>query len=131
MITRILETILYCRDLDGARRFYADMLGLRPISDMRPRSLGFRVSADHVLLIFNPDETPKPNPDVPSHGAVGFGHVGFGVAPGSLDSWRSRLASAGVAIEKETTWRTGARSIYFRDQDHNSVELIDGDPWPA
>ena len=56
MITRILETILYCRDLDGARRFYADILGLRPVSDMRPRSLGFRVSADHVLLLFNPDD---------------------------------------------------------------------------
>lgn len=131
MITRILETILYCRDLDGARRFYAEALGLRPISDMRPRSLGFRVSSDHVLLVFNPEETPKPNPDVPSHGAAGHGHVGLGVAPGSLESWRTRLEAAGVPIEKETTWRTGARSIYFRDQDRNSVELIEGDPWPA
>ncbi len=130
MIDRILETILYCRDMDGARRFYTETLGLRQVSDNRPRGMGFRISPNAVLLIFNPDLTPLPNPMVPSHGAIGPGHIGLGVAPNTLDEWRVRLADAGVPIEQEASWPNGARSIYFRDQDGNSVELIEGDLWP-
>lgn len=131
MIQRILETILYCRALDEAERFYAGTLGLRRVSDARPRGLTFRVSPDAVLILFNPDLTPLPHPDVPAHGAPGHGHVGFGVEAGSLERWRRRLEDAGCPIEREVRWPTGARSLYVRDPERHSVELIDGDPWPA
>ena len=36
----------------------------------------------------------------------------------------------GVAIEHEQTWSYGSRSIYFRDPDNNSLELITDDHYP-
>ncbi len=129
-ITHVLETILYCTDLREAHRFYADVLGLRAVSDMSELGMGFRLSPTSVLLLFQPDESSKPGREVPSHGVRGPGHVGFAIEGGTLDAWRTRLQGAGVAIEQEVAWKSGARSVYVRDPSGNSVELIDGDLWP-
>ncbi len=42
---------------------------------------------------------------------------------------RGTVASAGVPIEHEQEWPGGGRSLYFRDPDGNSLELITRGTW--
>lgn len=130
-LLHIFETALYSSDLARAERFYAGVLGLRRVTDMSPRGLAFRVGPSDVLLIFDAREAATPTETAPPPGATGAGHVAFAIKASELDAWRASLIRAGVSIEKETTWSNGARSIYFRDPDGNSLELAAGDLWPA
>lgn len=126
------ETVLYAPDLDVAGAFYERTLGLRPISRSE-RGLGFRVNADAVLLIFEPEaaRAQAAAANVPAHGAIGPGHVAFRVAPGSLAAWRDRLKDRGIPIELERGWERGGRSLYVRDPAGNSIELLEGEIWPT
>lgn len=128
----LLETILYTPDPVATARFYAEVVGLRPLEEPSERMAVLRVGVGSVLLLFEPTWSGRPGRDVPSHGAAGPGHVAFRVD--DLDAWPARLAQHGVEVEQEITWpegffRTG-RSIYFRDPAGNSVEVMDTDIWP-
>lgn len=128
----ILEAALYASDLDAAERFYGGLLGLERIVRVEDRHVFYRVGAA-VLLVFNPAETCKP-PDnrdlpVPPHGADGPGHVCFAVEAAAMEAWRVRLAAAGVEVEADFHWPGGARSIYFRDPDGNSIEMAEPRLW--
>ena len=82
-----------------------------------------------MLLIFDPARSSVPGRPVPSHGALGAGHVAFAVDEGELDAFGERLRRSGVEIESEVTWDEGGRSLYVRDPAGNSVELIEGEAW--
>jgi catechol 2,3-dioxygenase-like lactoylglutathione lyase family enzyme len=123
---RVYETVVYATDLEAARVFYREVLGLREVEDGV-----FRLDDDGVLLLFDPTESSRPGRVVPSHGPDGATHVAFAVGAGELDAWRERLADQGVELEQEQCWRGGeVRSLYVRDPAGNSVELVDGDLWP-
>ena len=129
----ILETAVYCRDLDAARRFYCEVLGLELFAEQRGRHLFFRCGRG-VLLVFNPDATASEvttvnGSAIPLHGATGPSHMAFAVREAELDGWRTRLASAGVAIESEVVWPRGGQSLYFRDPAGNSLELATPRLW--
>ena len=130
--TAILETALYATDLDAAERFYGGVLGLERVTRAGDRHVFFRCGGA-MLLVFNPAETLKPATEgalpVPSHGTRGPGHVAFAAAAAELDRWRARLAQAGIAIEADFAWPTGARSIYVRDPAGNSVEFAEPSLW--
>jgi len=123
---RVYETVVYANDLDAARAFYRDVLGLREVEEGV-----FRLDDEGVLLLFDPAESSRPGRVVPSHGPSGAIHVAFAVGEGELDAWRERLAERGVELEQDQDWgRGGARSLYVRDPAGNSVELVEGDLWP-
>ncbi|GAB4358025.1 MAG: VOC family protein [Oricola sp.] len=128
----MLETALYVADLDAAERFYGSVMGLRRIARVDGRHVFFACGAG-VLLLFNPERTMQPpsNPamPVPAHGARGPGHACFRVAAVDMDAWRDHLEGAGVAIEADFRWPNGARSIYFRDPDGNSLEIAEPKLW--
>lgn len=126
-ISRILETCLYVDDVEAARRFYADVLGLTVYSRAGERHVFFRCG-DAMFLLFNPEQTAQPGGMVPPHGANGAGHVAFAVAPDEIPAWRERLEAASVAVEAEVTWPDG-RSLYFRDPAGNSIELTTPAIW--
>lgn len=147
--TGIYETILYGEDLDAMEQFYREVIGLRLVSRVEERSRGFRVSESQMLLVFRASVTKQGHPVVPTHAAVGEGHVAFSIERGTYEAWRARLVDAGVEIEKEVQWpargepRPGggsggesgaderaARSMYVRDPARNSVEFVEGDLWP-
>lgn len=130
-LQRIHETVLYGPDLDAMAAFYSGVLGLRQISRNADRGVVFRITPDSVLIAFNPVLTVKSHETVPSHGAIGAGHVAFTVDVAELEAWREHLAGRGLAIEREVTWPTGARSLYVRDPAGNSVEFLAGEVWPA
>jgi catechol 2,3-dioxygenase-like lactoylglutathione lyase family enzyme len=121
----VYETVVYATDLEAATGFYRDVLGLREVDDG-----AFRLDDGGILLLFDPARSSQTGRPVPSHGAMGAGHVAFTVD--TLHAWRERLLEAGVKLEQEKEWaRGGARSIYIRDPAGNSVELVEGDLWPA
>ncbi len=124
---RILETVLYADDLTAAERFYRDALGLE-VLDRSELMVVFRCGGG-VLLIFSPKKSGVPGRSVPSHGAIGPGHLAFAAREDDLDSWRSRLIESGVEIESEVEWERGGLSIYFRDPAGNSIELAPPTLW--
>ncbi len=63
---------------------------------------------------------------IPAHGTTSVAHGALAVAPSEQDAWRQRLLAHGVVIEHEQDWPMGTHSIYFRDPDGHSLELIDG-----
>ncbi len=127
-IDRVLESVLYAADLNGAERFYADVLGLTLHSRQPGLFVFFRCGAAGMVLLFNPDAASKGR-DVPAHGARGPGHLCFAVAEADLPAWRERLRAAAVLIEQEVSWPQGGRSLYFRDPAGNSLELATPDLW--
>lgn len=131
-IEGVLEAALYASDLDAAEHFYATVLGLERIARHDDRHIFFRCGQT-VVLIFNADETVKAaSPGalpVPPHGATGAGHLCFRVSGDQLDDMVAKLTAAGVAIEADFRWPTGARSIYFRDPAGNSLECAEPKLW--
>jgi catechol 2,3-dioxygenase-like lactoylglutathione lyase family enzyme len=124
------ETVLYAPDPQAAARFYLDVLDLDEVEEADEMNAAFRLPDGNVLLIFNPERSAQPGRPVPSHGAVGVGHVAFKLEGGTLDEAAVVLRDKGVEVEQEVDWGRG-RSIYFRDPAGNSVELVDGDIWPS
>jgi catechol 2,3-dioxygenase-like lactoylglutathione lyase family enzyme len=132
-ITGILETCLCAPDLDAVRRFYSDVLGLEVYSQQPGRHVFFRCG-QAMFLVFNSDSTRIDRVVVggvalPNHGTTGAGHVAFRVSDSELESWRDRLAAAGVAVEAQVDWPNGGRSLYFRDPGGNSLELATPRLW--
>jgi catechol 2,3-dioxygenase-like lactoylglutathione lyase family enzyme len=128
----ILETAIYAEDLAAAEAFYGGVLGLAKVTAVRDRHVFFRCGPG-MLLIFNPHATVHPSADpalpVPTHGARGPGHVAFAADGAELDDLRARLEAAGVEIEADFRWPNGARSVYCRDPEGNSVEFAERGLW--
>lgn len=132
-IRSILETALYCPDLDAADEFYSRVLGLERLGKQENRHLFYRIG-DSMLLIFNPDATREGAPEsadlpVGAHGSWGEGHVAFRSTPEEIDDWRDYLEARGIEIEEELAWPEGGRSIYFRDPTGNSLEFATPSVW--
>jgi catechol 2,3-dioxygenase-like lactoylglutathione lyase family enzyme len=128
---RVYETVLYAHDVAATARFYADVLGLRLVEGPDELTAAFRLDDGGVLLIFDPARSGLPDRPVPSHGMEGAGHVAFSVGAGELDACGDELRARGIEIEREMRWPRGGRSLYVRDPAGNSVELVEGDLWPA
>ena len=131
-VGRVVETALYVDDLVRARNFYVDVFGARVMLDTA-RLLALDVNGESVLLLFSRGETLQPldtpGGRVPAHGASGVQHLAFAIAAREVDTWLARLASAGVEIESRVRWPRGGESIYVRDPDGHSVELITPGLW--
>ena len=131
MSPAILETALYSEDLDAAKRFYTEKLGLEVIVEVPGRHVFFRLE-NSVLLIFDPAATVEPSSGslaVPVHGATGEGHACFSTAPLGYEHWLETVRGKGIEIEREVTWPNGARSFYFRDAAGNSLEFGEPKLW--
>ncbi|MGE0000552.1 MAG: VOC family protein [Fimbriimonadaceae bacterium] len=125
---RILETALYAEDLDAARQFYVDVLGLEVIHFDPERDLFMRLERS-VLIVFKASRTRIHDSNVPPHGTVGAGHVAFEADRDGIEEWKVRLEKAHVPITQEIDWPNGARSIYFEDPAGNVLEFATRDLW--
>lgn len=130
-LNHILETCLYAADLEAAKDFYTQVLGLKLHAEEPGHHVFFRCGRS-MLLVFDPRETTRIHSSgPPSHGAAGAGHVAWSVTEEELGVWRQRLRDNTVAIEQEITWPHGGHSIYFRDPAGNSLELATPELWKA
>lgn len=126
-VTRLYETAIYADDVPAAARFYAEVVGLRPIASPDAHSAAFRTPDGGVLLIFDPKRTSGSGRFVPPHGARGAGHLAFSVE--ALATAAEALVAHSVEVEREIEWPRGGRSVYFRDPAGNSVEFVEGEIW--
>ncbi|MCI0395562.1 MAG: VOC family protein [Chloroflexi bacterium] len=126
----VAEAVLYVTDLARAARFYTEVLGL-PLTAAFDEARFLQTGPNSTLILFNVEGIEKRVSVIPSHGARGRGHVALAVPAEEMDAWRGRLLAHGVAIEHEQEWPQGTHSIYFRDPDDNSLELIDAGHYPA
>lgn len=131
-IERVVETALYVDDLSRARAFYVETFGFSPLLES-DRLVALSVGDASVLLLFQRGATTQPLPTaggvVPPHGASGAQHLAFAIPRGGLDEWIRRLERLGIAIESRVRWPRGGQSLYVRDPDGHSVELITPGLW--
>ncbi len=131
-VERIVETALYVNDLTRASRFYADVIGCTVLLET-PRLIAMSVAGESVLLLFQrgatEDALPTEGGVVPGHGAHGNQHLAFAIARDAVPAWLRRLEEAGVTIESRVQWPRGGESVYVRDPDGHSVELVTPGVW--
>ena len=131
-LSGVLEAALYIDNLDAAKGFYGDVLGLEKITEVEGRHVFYR-AGDTVVLLFIAEQTRIPTANaklpVPPHGAEGQGHLCFAADAAALKAWHERLESAGIEIEADFEWPNGARSIYVRDPAGNSIEFAEPKLW--
>ncbi len=124
----IHETALYVEDLERAAEFYRTTFGFEELGHDQKRHVFLRAGRD-VLLLFSAKATRSPGGSVPPHGATGEIHVAFETTPEGLEAWRVHLASLAIPIEAEVEWPRGGRSLYIRDPDRHSIELVTRGIW--
>ena len=128
----ILETALYSGDLARAERFWGGLIGLEMVLRQAGRHVFFRCG-DGMLLIFDPSVSEvSASPQGPghlAHGARGPGHMCFAATDAEITAWRARFEAEGIAIEDDFHWPNGARSLYIRDPDGNSIEFAEPRLW--
>jgi catechol 2,3-dioxygenase-like lactoylglutathione lyase family enzyme len=131
-LTDLKETCLYVDDLQRARTFYAQVLGL-PLLFEDSRFCALDVATRHVLLIFargaSLEGSSLPNGFIPPHDGSGPVHVGFAVTRHELPKWEEHLKAHGVEILSQVSWLKDARSVYFRDPDGHLLELLTPGVW--
>jgi catechol 2,3-dioxygenase-like lactoylglutathione lyase family enzyme len=131
----VVETVLYADDLPRAIDFYRDVIGLALMTGDGERFQSFDAGAGRVLLLFKRGGTLVPQPVstggfIPPHDGHGPHHLAFAIATDDYEAWRRWLQTRGVAIESETQWGRGGRSVYFRDPEQHLVELVTPGIWP-
>ncbi|MGD8815626.1 MAG: VOC family protein [Acidobacteriota bacterium] len=129
----VIETALYCPDLEAAERFYTEVLNFEVFARDEGRHLFFRCG-DGMLLLFNPQHTSTTVTEVgdakmPLHGHDGAGHTAFRAGAEEIEHWKERLVAHGVAIESEIAWPEGGNSIFFRDPAGNVLEFTTPITW--
>ena len=123
----IKETCIYWEDIELAKRFYHEILGLPIISQLKGKHIFFRVG-DSVLLCFNPkDSSQKLSP--PAHYSTGKYHFAFEVNPNEYEQHKSEIIGLGIVITDEVTWKNGQKSFYFEDPIGNVLEIIPKGIW--
>jgi catechol 2,3-dioxygenase-like lactoylglutathione lyase family enzyme len=120
IVSEHLHTALRVRDLEGARRFYGEVVGLAETrvggDPARPSS----VWLEGIQLVRAEEQ------DTREKGVLD--HIGLSVA--NLDEIVASLTGGGVALEapvRETTLPNGQRLrlVFFRDPEGNRIELTE------
>lgn len=119
---KIKETCLYIQDLEKARAFYQDLLGLDVINYMPEKHLFLR-AGESVLLCFNPEDS-KTKVSPPPHFATGPQHLAFEVPAVEYEDHKRALTKKEITVIDEVTWKSGMKSFYFRDPAGNILEIV-------
>jgi catechol 2,3-dioxygenase-like lactoylglutathione lyase family enzyme len=126
-LKQIKETCIYTQDLEAARLFYCEKLGLPLISYLPNKHLFLRVG-NSVLLCFNPEDSQlKKSP--PAHYATGKIHYAFEVSVADYEKTKAEISDKGIVITDEVTWRNGQQSFYFEDPMGNVLEVVPEGIW--
>jgi len=118
-------TFVYVSDLARSAEFYGGVLGLRPALDQVPPGESapvvriFEVTPSAYLGLCRRDPSSLKGTDVKADGVI------ICLVTDEVDDWASRLAAAGVAIEKPPTLnpRYNIYHLFVRDPDGHLVEI--------
>ncbi len=129
-INKIVETAIYCDDVQGMLDFYKALPGIEVVAEYLPR-LVFLKCGESLLAIFNRSMSSQDGQVAPHHGVNGAQHFAFEVPNSEYEDWKKLIAEK-CGIEKEIAWESrtnGARSFYFRDPAGNNVEIAEEKLW--
>jgi catechol 2,3-dioxygenase-like lactoylglutathione lyase family enzyme len=114
--------------------FYVNRLGLNLVSEEEGTHV-FLKAGKSMLLIFNPQNTSiSTNSIFPAHGAItppSSIHFALEIEQVGYEAARNVLIKNKIPIEKEMSWGSGGKSIYFRDPVGNLVEFVTKGQWPV
>ncbi|MGK7391188.1 MAG: VOC family protein [Candidatus Cyclobacteriaceae bacterium M2_1C_046] len=125
--TGIKETCIYIKDLEQAKAFYYEKLGLEIISYVEEKHIFFR-AGNSVLLCFNPEDS-KIKDSPPPHFANGPIHFAFEVPQQDYQNAKEEIRLKGIEIIDEVTWKSGLESFYFKDFAGNVLEIVPEGVW--
>lgn len=128
-ILNLAEAALYVDDLSRAVAFYQQVIGLQLTAQFKDACF-LQTGPDSTLILFDRQKLKQRRSSIPTHGSQGPGHVALAIQPEEMDAWRIRLIQHHVEIEHEQDWPQGTHSIYFRDPEQNSLELIESTHYP-
>lgn len=121
-ISQIKETCLYCENLEEAKKFYEDKLGLEVINFLPDKHLFLR-AGNSVLLIFNPSDS-KTKTSPPAHYSFGKQHFAFEVKKEEYEKTKAEIELKGITIIDTVVWKSGQESFYFNDPAGNILEIV-------
>jgi catechol 2,3-dioxygenase-like lactoylglutathione lyase family enzyme len=119
---KIKETCLYIENLETAKDFYHELLGLPVINYVPGKHLFLRVG-ESVLLLFNPEDS-KQKISPPPHFGGGKQHFAFEISEEEYDEAKEEISAKGIRIIDEITWPGGKKSFYFNDTEGNVLEIL-------
>jgi catechol 2,3-dioxygenase-like lactoylglutathione lyase family enzyme len=132
-INKIIETVLYCDDVEEMLVFYQNLFDFEILQKSLPRGV-FLKCGESVLAIFNRSMTREGNQVAPAHGATGVQHMAFEVPDGEYEEWKKIFTEKGIEIIQEVEWESrnnGAKSFYFIDPAGNNIELSEKKLWDS
>ncbi|MFQ3586479.1 MAG: VOC family protein [Fimbriimonadaceae bacterium] len=118
MAIRVTETIYFVRDIEAARRFYAEQMGFELLEEAEWGWLLFQMDPDHQLGIMAESAWEKDD-DEPD----GLPLPRIGIKTDDLDAEVRRLAQSGIDVAEPTGEEGGYRSTTFKDPDGNAFHL--------
>jgi len=131
-VKRVLETALYVEDLERAACFYREILHFEKLLSS-DKYCAFSVAGQQILMLFKKGASAlpvaSPGGEIPATDGHGNLHLAFAIEREEVEEWEGWLSQHGVIIESKVNWKRGGRSLYFRDPDHNCIELITPGCW--
>ena len=113
------------RDLEAAKRWYGDVLGMTLEDEFPGRGIFVRFGPfyHHDLAIFQADK----DAEMPDKNAVGLAHIALLIdSLEGVRQWYQHLKSKGIEVRSSDHGVT--RSIYFNDPDGNPFEIYCDNP---
>jgi glyoxylase I family protein len=111
-------------DLDRARAFYADTLGLQIDQDFPGEKLRLRLDGTPTRLVLVPPLPDTPPGDRFTEHRVGLDHIAIGVPAAEIPRLASTLDTAGVPYDLHAD-ELGPAMITFRDPDNIQWEFFE------
>ncbi|KAL4755624.1 VOC family protein [Aspergillus foveolatus] len=151
-LTHVLETCLYVRDIQASKKFYEDVLNIKPFMQSH-RSACFSLG-NTTLLLFQLGQTDAdittPSGVIPRHGPSAQIVAKLNAAKASdgdsenlkqhfcvavqstedVAQWEAYLQKKGVPIISCMNWERGGKSVYFADLDGHLAEIASRGIWP-
>jgi catechol 2,3-dioxygenase-like lactoylglutathione lyase family enzyme len=131
-LSDLKETALYVDNLNRAKRFYREVLGLETLAE-DDRFCALDVAGKHVLLLFRRGASNGPTEvaggTIPPHDGAGPLHVAFAVDTTELPVWEAHLSAHGIDVLSRVSWPRGGKSLYFRDPEGHLLELLTRGVW--
>jgi catechol 2,3-dioxygenase len=119
-IKKVGHVVLKCQDLEKARQFYVDVLGMTLAKFDPNRGMFLRFNDyHHDIAIFK----TGPDADPPKQNQVGLVHVALVVDDlDTVKAWYAKLKAKGVPIVG-TADHAVTNSMYFKDPEGNTLEI--------
>jgi catechol 2,3-dioxygenase-like lactoylglutathione lyase family enzyme len=129
-IKQLGEIALRVNDLEAMQAFYQNVIGLELMKHF-PDSAFFRIAdgyAGHTQVLALFDRRKESGYTGLSTAQTTVDHIAFAIAREDFEAERTRLESLGCKLEFATHAWVHWRSLYVRDPEGNTVELVCYDP---